>query len=145
MCPVHIQPGWMPQDTLIENEFLQTQSSPWRWKMYLFPSIPSLIFHFPHSELHLAIFQFHFVVALIHFLHSPQNEIMYHFPCPLKLSFQAALVQAGSRLCRISLCFIISQEKRVTLLFLKFLLRSSLWRRMHFKTHYCEMTMSQDL
>lgn len=52
--------------------------------MYLFLSVPSLIFHFPHSELHLAIFQFHFVVALIHFLHSPQNEIMYHFPCPFK-------------------------------------------------------------
>lgn len=53
-------------------------------KCTFFPSVPSLIFHFPHSELHLAIFQFHFVVALIHFPHSPQNEIMYHFPCPFK-------------------------------------------------------------
>lgn len=62
--------------------------------MFLFPSVPSLIFHFPHSELRLAIFQFHFVVALIHFLHSPQNEIMYHFPCPFK-TVLSGLISAG--------------------------------------------------
>lgn len=55
-------------------------------KCTFFPSVPSLIFHFPHSQLHLAIFQFHFVVALIHFLLCcpPPNEIMYPFPCPFK-------------------------------------------------------------
>lgn len=72
----------MPQDTLIENEFLQTQLSIMKMKNVPFPLRFFIdFFHFPHSELHLAIFQFRFVVALIHFLHSLQNEIMYHFPC----------------------------------------------------------------
>lgn len=67
----------MPQDTLIENEFPQTQSSIMKMKNVPFFPIPSLIFHFPHSEFHLAISQFHFVVALIH---SPL--LMYPVPPP---------------------------------------------------------------